>query len=231
MEKAETYPIDTRGSYSNQILDEETNRGVKSKLNADQMAERVRLHATRKVFGQTTIGTIARHWKTEYGIQMAPQSEKEWALTPGNKKLIDNYIEEKLASGEWELPSSTNKGLSNTLAQGARIKADTIKNIKPRLLKLLEPGFDKLDLKGKKATTAIAKDLATITKYSEESLIEMIKVAGELNKAKDAQTVAIEQEAKRMLLERANKKDKKGGSLEFDGATDIEALREKEGIE
>lgn len=164
---------------------------------------------------------------------MHHQSEKEWALN--NVEAIDEYTRQKIDSGEWKPPILTDKSLSNTLAVAAKYKADVVKNIKIRINKLLDSDFDGLKITEKKAVSSIGKDLATISKYESESLVEMIKVAGEFNKRKTAQDQLTERLARDLIQKKKSddsqlSEDEKFAEVVDLGEVDMKEIREKAGI-
>jgi len=223
--------MDARGKFKNAILDSDRTRGIKSKLNQSQNKERVELHAQRRTFGSLTIAQIAAHWMEKYQISMHQQSEKEWALN--NTDAIDEFIANKIDSGEWKPPIITDQSLSNTLAVAAKYKADIVKNVKLRLNRLLDSTFDKQTMDDKKAITKIGIDLSKISKSESESLMEMIKVAGEFNKRKSSNDQLIEQKAREIVQygkQKASKQTEEEKFAETFEIEDVEAIRTKAGI-
>ena len=223
--------VDTRGCYSNRIIDESVNRGVKSKLKAEQLEERVELHAKRHIYGNPTNKQIALHWDTKYGITMNEQSEKEWALN--NNEWIEIKKEEMLKQGLISYPEVSSEGLINTLAVGAKSNAEVIRKMKNLMVAELKD-FGKMDEEIKKKKIAMVKSMAMIQKYHSDSLVDMVKVAkdfsqriDDINREADRRAAIKKKEA---ILDAAKAKEQSVLGKVAD-VGDLEALRKEVGVE
>ena len=216
--------IDGRSSHQSRITDTEPNHGGKGKLNADQLQERIQLHAKRLALGFPTVEVIAEHWGKKYGITMHFQSEAEWARTHNADILLAQ--EGMIESGEIALPKISDHLLTNTLADGARNNALILKQVKDKtreIMKSIDGCMDvykiigitreqylaaeddervvwdkkaSLELSAKKTGMDILKNLSKVGKDSADSLTEMIKLAHDINKSSHLKAAMITREAK-----------------------------------
>jgi len=226
--------IDTRSQYQNRITDEEPNSGSRGKLNAEQLEERIELHAKRKIFQSPTFEEIALHWR-KYDITMHPQTEKTWSYTPANQAKIERRVDELFASGEVQSASINDAALVNTLALGAKEQALTLKDNGSIIRRYLKD-FDKdnlvngtavpKSLSEKKAISALLRDLSQVSKIHGENLTDMVKLATTVNRSGNLKDEEIRRHAKMIAdadkLKKAQEQDKKA----LDGALDITELSE-----
>lgn len=124
---------DSPGKYFNSCSKEDVNKGCYGKLNAEQVLERIELHARRKVEGAPTIEQISKHWFDKYQIEISYQSEKQWPLTAKNSMQIDSKVEEMLQSGQLKRVEVSNQTLINSLQIVAKNNADACKALKSSL--------------------------------------------------------------------------------------------------
>lgn len=230
MDPTKNLKVDKRGCYSNRIIDESVNRGVKSKLTAEQLEERVELHARRQIYGNPTNKQIALHWETKYDIIMHEQSEKEWALN--NKEWIEIKKEEMLKKGIISYPEVSSEGLINTLAVGAKSNAEVIKKLKNIIINELAD-FNKLEEKDKANKSVLVNRLATIQKTHSVQLIEMVKVAKDFSQRIDEINREAERKAtlkKKQDILKAAEAAENDGLAEIAEVGDLEKLRKEAGI-
>ena len=121
------------GKFYNGVSDKDVNRGCYGKLSAEQITERIDLHARRKIENTPTVADIATHWMEKYGIEMSYQSEKQWCNTATNKALIEARQDELQQSGELLKPTLQTQTLLNSLAEAAKDNAENCRNLKKRL--------------------------------------------------------------------------------------------------
>ena len=122
--------LDTRGKYYNSTSPEEVNRGVYGKYSAEQIEERIELHAKRLHDRCPTIQEICDHFHKEYGVDISYQSEKEWANRDKNKARILAKQDEMIGNGKLLINSISRQTLLNSLSEGARAEAAFLKLVK-----------------------------------------------------------------------------------------------------
>jgi hypothetical protein len=205
LEQLDLNKIDGRGKWSNRSLDDRPNTGSTGKLTAEQIEERLNLHARRLANGVPTISAIVSHWKNKYGIYMHQQSEKDWAIK--HKNSIMQRQEELITKGEIQIIGVSDKSLVAALADGARSEASMLRIFEGKMKKLANNintivdtwdilGIKKedylntvnerremldkkaeLEIKSKKDNLEFLKGFSIISKNCAEKLIEMIKLA------------------------------------------------------
>jgi hypothetical protein len=195
-------------------------------LSSEQLTERINLHAERAIYGKLTYHQIAMHWYEKYGINIHSQSEKEWAYRESNKKAIQARVDEIIRSEGAQIASISDQALVNTLAKGAKDNAFVVSECKLNIRSMLK-GFDKLEEKEQKSKVKILKDLSKVAKDSSDSLTEMIKVAGTINKSAGIMNKEIERQAKLLAKNNKAEDDKTENILDLSmSIDDIESARE-----
>lgn len=179
---------DRRGKYWNRSDDNDTNRGNKSKLNAEQTIERAELHAQRYALSFPTIYDICDHWRQAYGISIAYNSEKEWAAR--NENLVLSAMDRLIEEGKLKL-QITDRSLLNTANVLGVDTGKMIKTLEKRFNMVIEGiDWDQNPYKGFEMTEEEANDLPEPEKSKallkikrvEQKSKFMVKMLGELSK-------------------------------------------------
>jgi len=204
--------IQTLGRNTNSVVNQDINNGVKGKFPPDILEERFRLHAQRRLTKSPTIKTICAYFKKEHQIEVAEQSEKEWALVEKNSMVINEVGNYMIKTGEIQLPALSDELLMASLVTGAKDNAAIVKLTKNKI-KELSDGVDgkiepyticeitksqymqadkdlrreydnkaKMELAVQKTKTSILKDFSKIRKDASDSLLALIEKADSINK-------------------------------------------------
>lgn len=236
-EELEERPIkqEFRGLRTNKSADTFANNGSRGKLNEDQLDERAKLHAQRKVNGTPNITDIAKLWDTKYNITMSISSESEWA--GNNAERIDLAIAALEDAGDMPLIQVTNSTIGAMLAKGARNLLNTLRvnnklqtQLTGSIKEFSDPykmigcvnkdtyqvsdgdqrkEFDKrLDhlIKLNNSHISAFEAVSKSTKDQGALITDMMKVVSELNKSGQVRTREIKEAAKNLLKEQGLKK-------------------------
>jgi hypothetical protein len=113
--------------------------GNRGKFTEAQTEERITVHAKAITTGSPTITEIVAHWKTEYGIDITYQSEKEWRKS--NRNIIEKKRQELVESGDIDVPVVGKKVLADSLMTLVIENSSVISLLRKKTRKLVE-GID-----------------------------------------------------------------------------------------
>ena len=207
-----TSEILTAGRNTNSVVNQDINNGVRGKFPPDALEERYRLHAQRRLTKSPTIKTICAYFKKEHHIEVAEQSEKEWALKEKNSMVINEVGNDMIKTGEIQLPALSDELLMASLVSGAKDNAGIVKLVKNKTKELiknvdgelapysicditksqymeadktLRNEYDKkaeMELKVQKTKVSMLKDISKVGKDASDSLLALIEKADSINK-------------------------------------------------
>lgn len=220
-----TSEILTAGRNTNSVVNQDINNGVKGKFPPDILEERYRLHAQRRLTKSPTIKTICAYFKKEHNIEVAEQSEKEWALKEKNSMVINEVGNSMIKTGEIQLPALSDELLMNSLVSGARGNANIVNLVKNKTKELIK-GLDgeispysiceitksqymqadkslrdeydkkaKMELDVQKTKVSILKDISKVRKDASDSLLALIEKADSINKRSAGIKALVEKKA------------------------------------
>ncbi len=232
----EQFEVDKRGQWSNKIVNTDHNRGVHSKLDADQTDERIELHAKRVVTGFPTLKDIAEHWYKKYGIQIAYESEKDWSKTERNKQLIEGRAEQLMRQGQLVPRDTTPEALVLTARLIARGNADTVKQAKLNVIREINRYNDVKTDEDRKVKLNLISQWSKVMKDCSETVISSIKAMTtlcnsqwEYQKKLDADSTLKAKE--KLKLHAQQKENGKFSKIIEVSQSDIESARKNAGIE
>jgi hypothetical protein len=110
--------------------------GNRGKFSEGQTEERITVHAKAISTGSPTLSEIVDFWKTEHGIDITYQSEKEWRKS--NRNIIEKKRQELIESGEIEVPVVGKKVLADSLMTLVIENGSTISLLRKKVKKLVE---------------------------------------------------------------------------------------------
>jgi len=220
-----TSEILTAGKNTNSVVNQDINNGVKGKFPPDILEERYRLHAQRRLTKSPTIKTICAYFKKEHHIEVAEQSEKEWALVEKNSMVINEVGNDMIKTGEIHLPALSEELLTASLVSGAKDNAEIVKLVKNKTKELvksvdgeiapyticditksqymsaeksLRNEYDKkakMELDVQKTKVSMLKDLSKVGKDASDSLLALIEKADSINKRQAGIKALVEKKA------------------------------------
>lgn len=153
------------------------NNGNRGKFTADQVEERVRLHAQSVATGYPRMADFPGIFKERFNIEISLPSEKSWRSN--NKDLIDKKQQEMIDNGEIEVTTIGPRAISESLQS---LTISNIKTLKKMALKLNEC-LDKVN-----DDTHVEVEGMRIKKAKNEALERLVAISDAHSKLNSAVT-------------------------------------------